>query len=338
MSDEANTPDIPNTQDTPAEALAPLPPQPSESPGSVDPYAPIAAPAQRGRRRVLVVTTAAVIAAAVFAFAFLGSAGGATALALAFSQGQTRSAHMDLGMKGNITISTNSAPLDVQASADVELKVTGVDADGTATIVETISNMQLTSAGQTVPSPPAPAPVTLKMTKDGRILTSTGATLISGAGAPTQLGTSNLSAILPDGPVKPGDTWTKVTHQTMLNNKLSFSTNSTYLRDENVGSVNAAVIETKGTVPMDLTVKLADIGSISGVDPSTIPPDAAMSYKGQMSIDTTSWIDPGAKQVLKTEATVPFSLSIAISGLPAASQAPSEMKMSGTMTMTMTYP
>jgi hypothetical protein len=222
--------------------------------------------------------------------------------------------------------------------ADLTIDVTDVNSDGTATIFETIAPMQVTSDPPPASSMIPPVSITsLQITTDGRIVVDR-TTSVSGAEVPTQLGTTILSAILPDGAVEPGDTWVKTASEAMLNRQVAMSTSSTYLRNEDIGSVHAAVVETKATIPIDITSTVADLAGVIGMDASRISTGAGIRYVGRMSLDTTSWIDPSAEKLLKTQASIPFSWTITTTGVPNSIVPGGEMKLAGTLTMTMTYP
>lgn len=95
-------------------------------------------------------------------------------------------------------------------------------------------------------------PVEIRITSDGRVLNVKNG-MRYGSGSPAGLGVGRgsglISAVLPDRPVKPGDTWERKYDQ--LNpfgsGAIHITAKSTYLRDEWFAGVNAAVVETAST-------------------------------------------------------------------------------------------
>jgi len=93
-------------------------------------------------------------------------------------------------------------------------------------------------------------------------------------------------------------------------------------RYEDVDGVNAAVITTEFTVPMDFTLDfgelLASFGDTSGVTGATGLAgfaDASIAYGGDGSFRQTAWVDPEAKEMLKVTSSGSFDMTMAFSGL-----------------------
>lgn len=159
------------------------------------------------RRGLAALGTAFILVAATVSFFFLRSSND-NALALSFSSGQTIRYHLTIAMNADLSIGSHRAPMVATTSADAEWHVMSVDSAGTATIQMSISNGTVTSKGTTQTLPPQQS--TFQLTADGRMLSSSGATLFSGGPARGALGdTDQLSALLPqNGNAKPGDSWT----------------------------------------------------------------------------------------------------------------------------------
>src|SRR5260370_37510422 len=101
-------------------------------------------------------------------------------------------------------------------------------------------------------------------------------------------------SVLPSNAVKPGDTWSKDYDKANPGSKGSvhLTTHSTYLRNEPLNGVNAAVVETASSGSIDVT-----LGPAGGAAPSGA---FGGSIKGTMTSDVTTWLDPGGHRILKT--------------------------------------
>lgn len=156
-------------------------------------------------------------------------------------------------------------------TGDATWRVTSVDSDGTATIQQTFSNAQVTANGQTL-TKDLPT-TTFRLTSDGRMLSSNGQTIFSGApGQQFMGGASQVSAILPSGSVQPGDTWSKHQSLTIFGNPISFDAHATYVKNDEVSGTNAAVVRTTDTVPMHFTIDLSQVASTFGLTAAQIRP------------------------------------------------------------------
>jgi hypothetical protein len=173
------------------------------------------------------------------------------------------------------------------------------------------------------------------VTRDGRVVSTSGLTIASsGSGQfPGLSSTDQISALLPDHVVKPGDTWTKSVSRTMLGSRISFQASGSYVRNEKVGGVTAAVIQSKATIPMKFTLTGADLASLLPGLRGALPSNAKMGYSGQVATASTTWIDPAAKKLLKTQATGTFAIDITASTARLADGRNLTLRMTGTQTI-----
>ena len=179
------------------------------------------------------------------------------------STGQQVSWHMTMDENLTMSFGAQSIPLQARMSAALTWHVASVDGNGTATIEMRFDHASVEANGQTR-SLDLPTS-TFRLTSDGRMLTSTGATLFSGApGGQFMGGGSQVSAILPDHPVAPGDTWSKHQSMTLFGNPVSFDSKATFLRTEQFKGVAASVVRTTDSVPMTLSLNLADFAGTFG--------------------------------------------------------------------------
>jgi hypothetical protein len=104
-----------------------------------------------------------------------------------------------------------------------------------------------------------------------------------------------------------------------------------------MGGVDAAVVETTSSIPVDLTLKVADVAAAMGLPATGLPPEASLTYAGHVTTSATSWIDTGAKRLLKTEATSRYSMAVKVKSFPANPLPSNGMTMSGTISLSLTF-
>jgi hypothetical protein len=251
----------------------------------------------------------------------------AQALALAYKGGETYKYTLhstasetmgDWTRSGGMTV-----PLKFDLTAVETIVVKSVDASGTADLSIDLSNVVIKSVtGQmtnTTTGMPIPA-IAMKVAPDGRILSVNGNsfgtnpfTLFTGGGG-------FISAVLPDRAVKPGDTWSKDFDQAnpLGTGTIRVTTKSSYLRNESLGGVNAAVVKTTSSGSIDITIDLSRmIGNPSVSPATTIPPPGmfqSLSIKGTMTSDTTTWLDPAGHRVLKSHKTGTSNTTMSFAG------------------------
>src|SRR4029077_12707559 len=144
-----------------------------------------------------------------------GSVGVAQAhtLSLAYKAGDTYRYALHATLKYMVGAEGMSIPFDMDVSVKEAMAVKSVDSSGTADVSITLSDMTLkmTMNGTTnTTTTTTTTAVDMKIASDGRIVSINGSTLGSGS-LPGLSGTEGglVTAVLPDGAVKPGDTWTK---------------------------------------------------------------------------------------------------------------------------------
>jgi hypothetical protein len=228
----------------------------------------------------------------------------------------------------------------------VTWEVASVDADGTATIEVSVSEMSGSVNGMSIPAEAsAVPPVEIVVAADGRILSAGGMNLGGmgggqGFGFP---GMGQLTPILPDGgePVAPGDTWEKHFSQDFPygDGTIQIDSTSTYDRNETVNGVDAAVIVTKLAIPMDFTMNMLDLIDSLGEDAGAAGAtgiaalgNASVDYSGNASFTQTSYVDLTAKQLLRTQSTGDFDITMTFAQLAGFDGA---MTLNGTFTQEM---
>jgi hypothetical protein len=179
----------------------------------------------------------------------------------------------------------------------------------------------------------------LRISRDGEILDG-GASASSSSGSPSIVpGLDQLTPLLPDHAVKPGDAWTKTYDRPVPygDGKLHYSTDNKFLRYERVGAVEAAVIETSGSLPLTFSLdvrKLLQAGGQAGLlrqFPSKSQPK--ISYAGSGSLDLLSTVDPKAGEMLKAHLEAKFDLKTTFLGFPKGSVPAGAVPQSGKLTL-----
>jgi len=336
----------------------PLPPPPPPSPSALDdswafgggsgdrglhlPSLPVRR-RRRGRPKgKILVAAALVVALAAGAFAFLSlrrSSGQSTALAMSFPTGQTFTYALSMNMDGTIRAGTQSGPLKGTIAETLSWKVESVDAKGVATVELTAANISGNFNGQPVANTSAYTS-RIQVARDGRILVGGDLTSTTGGSGFDFPGTDQFTPVLPDHPVKPGDTWTKSFDQTLPfgGGDLSYTSHNTFVRYEKVSGVKAAVIRSTMSVPLDLTIDLRKLLDTYGQG-APIPKGShpTIQYGGRVSMDQTAWFDPIGGSLVKTLLVAQFDMQMQFKGFP-SKQLPGggQVAFAGSMTLTLT--
>jgi hypothetical protein len=165
--------------------------------------------------------------------------------------------------------------------------------------------------------------MTLRVTPDGQIVDGNGlafgATGSSGFGGFP--GMDQVTPILPDHEVAPGDEWDKHFSQTFPfgGGTIEYTAHSRFERYERVGNVRAAVVATSYTVPLDFSIDLADLAKAMGGNAGGLSgmggKDLTMTYGGSGTFNQTSWLDLEGRQLLKSASDGDFDMTISFPGL-----------------------
>lgn len=305
-------------------------------------------PARRRRTGPIVGAVAAVVVlagAAAFALTRGGTSAEAQPLALAFSEGQSETYSIHQTMDGQIDADVlGSQPLQMDVTQVVTWEVVSIDDEGVATISLSTSEMSGTVNGVPIPQEQAQTPaIEFQVAPDGRIV-SAGGLALGGAGQTQGFGfpgMGQLTPLLPDAgeAVAPGDTWTKEFAQEFPfgQGTIEYTATSTYERNEDVNGVEAAVIVTEMTVPLDFTLNFRDLLATFGEEAVGATgatglegfEKAKIVYGGEGSFTQTSWVDLGAKELLAMDSAGDFDITMAFAGIPGFE---GEMAFTGTFT------
>jgi hypothetical protein len=294
-------------------------------------------------RRPLALALVVVLVAGVGAYLFLnrGSSSGGTAFALSLSQERTYGYDVHLGMEGTISVQGQQLPFNMQMDQTLSWRVESVDSEGTATVAVTAKTDSVVFNGQ--PAPVVPTQNTqIRVAKDGRILSA--GFQITDLASNSDLGSlvpgsDQFMPLLPDHPVDVGDTWTKSFDQDLPfgMGRLRYDVESTLLRYEMVDRNRYAVLFSKLSLPLDMSIDLKKVLAASGNTAGQILPvgsNPRMKFGGTMNMQQTAWFDQAHGELDRTSANATFDMTIAFEDFPQQAGAPTgAMTFSGTMNL-----
>lgn len=304
----------------------------------------------RKRRPGPLIGAAAVVVALVaglLVFQFTRPGGEASAsLALSFTEGETATYRMHMTMVGEGETDVDpsgSEAVHMDLSETLSWRVVSVDPDGTATIEVTVSDQSGTMNGQAVPAPDAPTTTEIRVAPDGRIL-SAGDLAFSASGSTDGTGfpgMGQMTPLLPDHPVAPGDTWEKSFAQEFPfgEGEIRFTSHNRFDRYEDVDGARTAVIVSEFTMPLDFSLDFGELlaalgegfGEGTGAQEAGDLEHATIDYGGRGTFVLTSWIDPANQQMVRSSSRGEFDMTMALSGFPGAPDG-TEFAFTGTFT------
>jgi hypothetical protein len=253
-----------------------------------------------------------------------GSTGPATALTLSLQPGGDLRYQVHMTMSGTLSAGGQKQPISGAISARMSWHVVSVDRKGVATVELKMRDLAGTMGGQAIPAR-AGTSFRIRVAPDGRVLSSSDlglGSVLGGSGLQLP-GSSQISPLLPDDPVKPGDTWKKDYTQAFPfgAGRIHLSSDNTYLRNETIGGVKTAVIQSTESFPFDFTLDFRELLRASGSSTRSLGlpggADLKLMYTGKAAVSSTDWLDIRAGQVVRGEATAWFDLDFAIKGVPA---------------------
>ena len=195
-------------------------------------------------------------------------------------------------------------PTDIEMTAAESVKVNSVDSSGIADLTLTVSNFVLKSATEGLTNTTTGMPaftIDVKVAADGRVLSMDGNKAAAGNPFLAFTGAGGgffITAVLPSTAVKPGDTWTKDYSQAVPGGSggIQVTSRSKYLRNESLGGVNAAVVETTSNGSIDMNLGTPPAGTGNGGF-------GGISMRGSTTSVVTTWIDPSGHRILKSRST-----------------------------------
>ncbi len=140
-------------------------------------------------------------------------------------------------------------------------------------------------------------------------------------------GSDQVAPLLPEGPVEPGDSWSRdvtVPAPFGADDGIHASLVATLVRYQPFHGVRAAVIEEHGSIPLDLTLDVAKVLQALGKQEPQLPSgvNPQIRYHGTVTEEDTSWFDPAEGRVLSFSSTATVDATISFTGMPAGATAP----------------
>lgn len=289
--------------------------------------------ARRISRSLLAIGVVLLLVAGSLVFWFSRAGGGGVALAIEMHPGAPTAYLMMLKIQG--TVAENGTSESISGSVDAHLawKVVTVDADGIADVQLTLSKISARSGGKGS-KVKGPIHMTVRIAPDGRMLGGTDLSFL-GDGTGGLPGTSQFMPVLPDHPVKPGETWSMGYEQTNTVGYGSIDVAATgrLLSVRSQSGRRIATIETKETVPLHLTLDVAQLAKAYGV--KDVPKGAKITYSGQVNVTQYSWIDTQAKQLVRSTTDASFQVDMTVEGVPGSPNG-ATLTLDGSMSLGMT--
>jgi hypothetical protein len=248
---------------------------------------------------------------AVVALTACGSFGlGAHPISLAFKSGDTFSYNLHAKLDYTVGAQGLSMPFKLELNAKDTVKVNSVDSSGVADVTINLTDITIKSAvnGNDDTHVAKSETVNVKIASDGHIMSFNGTALTSGSLPDfTGMGSGLISAVLPSGDVRVGDTWSKNydSKPPMGTGTIHVKTDNRYVRDEKVGAVSTAVVESRITSAIDITLDLSSLGvpMMAPRGTTTSPAVQNVAMKGTLTSTVTSWIDTAGHRIVKSHST-----------------------------------
>lgn len=282
----------------------------------------------------------------IAACASVGGGNSAHAITLSYKSGDTYKYHFHGLLNYTVGIQGTTIPVNVDLAADEKMTVKSVDSSGIADINVDLTNLvvKTTANGTTnTTNTSTTTSIEMKIGPDGHVVSINGNAIQGSVGVPGISGSQGglLSAILPDKPVKVGDTWTKDFDENapLGSGTIHVSSTNKYTKDEKVGSVNTSVVDSNITTTINLKVDSTTQGGTDLFPTGGSSGMTGFSMNGTDTATVTSWVDTGAKRIVKTHQTDTVDATLNFTTAAGATPNPflsGPLTLKGTQTLDMT--
>jgi hypothetical protein len=164
--------------------------------------------------------------------------------------------------KQTIVAAGMTLPADIEITAAEVIKVKSVDSSGVSDLTLTLGHVEMKSTTAGAAGTAAGIPditMEVKVAADGRVVSVDGNALAASNPFLALTGPGGgffITAVLPGSAVKPGDTWSNDYSQANPggtgSRAIKITSRSKYLRDDSLGGVDAAVVETTSSGSFDV--------------------------------------------------------------------------------------
>jgi hypothetical protein len=216
-----------------------------------------------------------------------------------------------------------SQPLQMEMTETMTWKVVSVHEDGVATVRVTIDEMSGSMNGIEMPAETTADAPSSRCDRAGRPRPHRPAGFVPGSTRPaapaSRHGADDTAVAGRAG--RPGDTWTEEFSQDIPfgEGTIEYTATNTLERYEDVNGVQAAVVTSRYTVPMDFRIEfgklLESMGGAEGITGATGMAGASISYGGEGSFIMTSWIAREAKEMVKMTSSGSFDMTMTFEGV-----------------------
>jgi len=264
-------------------------------PTSAAARSPITMSNKRTRLIVILAAVAALIVTAVVILPGGGAEG--TPLSLQMAKGDSLTYHVKASIDGSVSgDATGKKDFTMDLEGDTGMSVTGIDADGVATIAATTNIIYVAVEPQNVNSTGVPETVEgeLQVASDGSVVSGSPGLAAATIGiAPP--GWDSLFPVLPSTASEAGDTWSEEVNIPFVGRQtLTAKAEYTLLEVKKKDGKEIAVISPVVEVPIDVSATYKEVlASTGGALPADLTEDFDPTYaiKGDMDLEATYWID-----------------------------------------------
>jgi hypothetical protein len=232
-------------------------------------------------------------------------------LRLAFKPGQTQTFTLHQSSTGSATLPDGSVqPESTDLTGSELLKVKSIDAAGVVSVDETVTIIKETLNGKPAPaSATQPVHAQLLVHPDGHVTGDGGESNITSSAA----GSTQFTVILPTGPVRTGDTWTRKYETPLFTGvDVGYTATSKLLGYKDVNGTKAASVQTDYSAPLDVTV---DAKKAAGFAQVGLPAGTSLHIVGTATGRQTGDIDVSGQRLLDSTESDNITMTISFLGL-----------------------
>jgi hypothetical protein len=257
---------------------------------------------RRSRRVLTSIVVAAVALVGVFGYVLLGGKETAAAALYrrVFVTGDTHRYAFNMNLDGGLAAGAQRQPINLRMAMKLAEEVLSVAPDGTGQIRYTISDMNGTANGQSIPLPSVLPYVTVRMAPEGKVLSMdwAGAPGLQSFGTGGLFSPGSVNPLLPPQKAAPGDSWNVTVEREVpfAGGNVRAVVHNTLMSLGTVGrGEKTATIRSTLDAPLNFRIDLAKLAQSAGsmfgnVPANAFPPGASVSYAGHLKMTGTQTI------------------------------------------------
>jgi hypothetical protein len=251
-------------------------------------------------------------------------------LRLSFHPGQVAEYRTELQTAQAFGTGPSRTGLTTESVTDVTHRTVAVGSEGEAVLEIDADPVSTRTNGQETQLATNPEPWRITVAPEGAILDSTRPIAFDTGREPGDvpvMQSNPTGAItpfphLPPDVVRPGDEWTGGGRapSPFGGGTVPFRVRGSLAGYELIGAVQAAVVESRVVVELDVTVPAEEYLEKTSQTGFDVPPGAALDYDGELRYVQRAWLQVDRGQMLGTEITGAFVTDVAWVGVPDARQ------------------